>query len=362
MWKIEEDDILKSKYHDGLRGSELLPYIKDRSLPGIQNRIRTLGLYKNHWTKDETDKLKDCYRDRLNIRSIQPFFNNRSILAIETKAERMGLGRYKKQLDWSSEEDDILRDNYLNMGTRELRCLLPQRTAGAINARVHENLKPNFRYRMSSSQRIYRLNERVFSTINNANSYYAGLIASDGCITDNATALVFGNQIRDLKMIESLKKFAGYEGPMQITKDGKYCRLSIHSVRMCEDIIDNFNIVPRKSLILEPPFKLNREQSLYFVRGYIDGDGCIGYYDKNNSLSLQIVGGSFTMMEWFKKILVGDCKYKYICKQKNSNSFHFGILLNKYIGITRELYNLDVPFNMNRKWDKVKALIRSNNG
>ena len=69
---------------------------------------------------------------------------------------------------------------------------------------------------------------------------------------------------------------------------------------MFEGLGNNFNIVPRKSLILRPLNNLTNEFSKNFIRGYVDGDGWI---IKNTNTKRIGILGTKEMLEWIKNIL-----------------------------------------------------------
>ena len=69
------------------------------------------------------------------------------------------------------------------------------------------------------------------------------------------------------------------------------CRLSVCNKHFKEQLI-TLGCVPRKSLILTFPsitiFK-NKELVYDFIRGYVDGDGCLTF-SKNGRLNLSVLG------------------------------------------------------------------------
>jgi len=60
-------------------------------------------------------------------------------------------------------------------------------------------------------------------------------------------------------------------------------------------------IVPKKSLILQPP-KIDKQFYLPFILGYFDGDGSIYYLNKSNIYGLSIEGTK-EMLNWINNLL-----------------------------------------------------------
>jgi hypothetical protein len=71
----------------------------------------------------------------------------------------------------------------------------------------------------------------------------------------------------------------------------KSCRLQIGSMKMALDLM-NHGCIPNKSLILEFPKFLSDNLLPHFIRGYIDGDGCVGFniYEFTDSFTVSVLG------------------------------------------------------------------------
>ena len=124
--------------------------------------------------------------------------------------------------------------------------------------------------------RKYQVNDGYFSTLTLENCYYAGFLAADGCITKNQ--LIVGLSEIDKKWLENFKSSLNAESPIKDRiQKGVYktCYLNITSDVICSDLLNYFNIQPRKSLSYTPPINLIDEQKDCFIMGLIDGDGSI---------------------------------------------------------------------------------------
>lgn len=125
-------------------------------------------------------------------------------------------------------------------------------------------------------------------------SYLLGIFASDGCVHRNGRYVSLGQsgpyakeyleQVRDLVGIG--KVYTSKENPLQHT-------LWINNPEL-SSFLQSHGIVPAKSLILRPsPLWDSWVEKPAFLRGLIDGDGCLGYYratDKCYNFVIHVVG------------------------------------------------------------------------
>jgi len=187
-------------------------------------------------------------------------------------------------------------------------------------------------------KRKYKVNDDFFESPNLVNSYYAGFIAADGCISitkSGAKYLSFGLSIKDKIFLEKFKKEIDYEGPISEypSSTKKFVRMSINSTKVCNDLEKNFNITPRKTFTLIPPNIINEELIDAFICGYIDGDGTIGFcHDyrthKQKKCCISLIG-TFELLSWvlkrFKKIYLPKAK----STENKKPSIHTGGFGNK---------------------------------
>lgn len=134
--------------------------------------------------------------------------------------------------------------------------------------------------------RIYELNHNYFDVIDNSNkAYWLGFLYADGHVSDTG-ALHLQLQGRDIKVLEDLKKSLGYNGPIKLrqVKGKDYYGLRIWSVGICS-ALNKLGINRNKT---KEPNIPDIDEKFYkdFLRGLIDGDGCI--YTKRKEKSKMI--------------------------------------------------------------------------
>ena len=171
--------------------------------------------------------------------------------------------------------------------------------------------------------------DNFFSTPNKLNCYWAGFIAADGNIEERkhrkSNRLSITLSEKDHEHLKRFKNDIGYEGTIKkykskrtIIKGKKYDRKPTVSIRLTsqkliDDLKKNFNIIPRKTFILEPPNITDLDLIFCYIIGYIDGDGHITKRKRDGSL---IVGalGTEELMLWirrsFNEILFSKGKLK----------------------------------------------------
>lgn len=131
----------------------------------------------------------------------------------------------------------------------------------------------------------YSVNEHLFDKIDSANKAYClGLWYADGCNHGKTGEITMELQINDYDVLESINKFIEntrlikiYLSENKLNRKLDTCVMAIHSHYLCEHLSE-LNFVPRKSLILDFPYWMDKELIPYMLRGYIDGDGWVQKY------------------------------------------------------------------------------------
>lgn len=237
------------------------------------------------WTKKEIDLLKNLY-PKVRVKYLVNQFPDRNADTIVVKALSLGLPSAKI---WQFKENEILKKHFAIASREELLILLPKRTWSAIRAqgeRLHLKRKTN--------KPKLEVNERYFCRWTTNMAYILGFILADGCIIKGtykgySDSLKFGVQLRDLDILEKIKK--ELKAKHKISKVRSAVYLSIASQIMVNDL-KKLNISYRKSLREKIP-DVQPKYIRDFIRGIIDGDGSISI-DNKNYPSLSLCGGKNT--------------------------------------------------------------------
>jgi len=303
------------------------------------------------WTEEEVNILRENY-GKMSNRELGNILK-RTTCAVQSRAVNMGISIKKETIPdkWSEEEIQILKCNYKEQDHK----FLSKKLNRSISAIRHMGRK----YNLTSLYNNYSLNEDYFSEINENTLYWAGFIAADGSIsvTKKGYSLNIGLSIKDKVILDRFKKELKYDGPVKIKTSEKICYLYVYSKKIIEDLNNNFNIAPRKTFIyVPPPLPDNLKSS--FAIGLIDGDGHIGI-SKEGYLHISLYG-SFNTVLWFKKFVnqIVDAPNK-IKQQKNS--YAFVIKGKKALKLGEYLNSINVPFRLERKWNKIEECKKLNN-
>jgi hypothetical protein len=246
---------------------------------------------------------------------------------------------------WKDDQVEYLLKNFNAIDQEELQNKLSDYSWNSIKGKASRlGLPAKGKLCRKDSAEV---NHQFFETPNELNSYWAGFIAADGCIT-NGRMQISINKTDEMH----LRKFVdAVEGVINITygKDNTV-RVSVASTQWVEDLQRVFNIGPRKSLTLEPPANLNKRNRLAFITGYIDGDGCWRHGAQSKSgnwkyLILEVVGTD-SFLNWMNDNLVANASIRKV------DTYHvLSASCMRAFEIHNQLWNPGLPL-LDRKWGK----------
>ena len=217
--------------------------------------------------------------------------------------------------------------------------------------------------RTGVGRRKYKLNEHYFDEIDTPNkAYMLGFFYADGSNCKNKSTVVMSLQEEDKEILEKIRLEVGSEKPLEYlnysnkTNGGyKYknqYRLLFFSSHMCS-MLEKYGMVPNKSLVLKFPDKLPENLYSHFIRGYMDGDGCIlKRTEKNKNYAVTIISTK-EFCEKVQEIIkkhVGINSYIYEASNHNQITMVLGVY-GKYqtIKFLNYLYH-DADLYMYRKY------------
>ena len=229
---------------------------------------------------------------------------------------------------------------------------------------VHIYLKKNNRRRCIR----HTFDDSSFSNFTPENCYWAGFIAADGCINKTKTAVRVNLNIKDKLHLVKLLKFTKdenisiTEGIRVISFNKKeytinHCYADINSVKIVKDLCDNFNIVPAKSFILEPPNKIPDHLIRDYIRGYFDGDGSIYWNKSHKTVTFNICSGSGNLLKWISNNIKDQVNYNFsekaLCLRKNGSIYYISQNYNSAKLILDWMYSSSTTeIRLDRKYDR----------
>lgn len=272
---------------------------------------------------------------------------------------------------YTDEENQIIKDN-LHMRFEDVsRLFLPHRTAMAL-----QKHSANMGYESTYFTK-HTKHEDFWEKINMLNSYWAGVLNSDGCLGyyRNSYYVGLGFAAKDLYHLEKFRHDVGADTVKIYERwkksphsDNITCH---HSLRICDckkwhqDLERNFGVVPQKTCRLGPPNMTSVKYKMAFLIGTIDGDGTLGVsktqYDYNR-INIGIVSCGIDYLKWFKETLEYYFPYKYNLDKdrritdtgyengKLKKAKHFGISGYAAGIIIDCLSKIDCIPKLDRKW------------
>jgi len=202
-------------------------------------------------------------------------------------------------------------------------------------------------------KRKYALDHKSFSDVTTNACYWAGFIAADGCVYKHFLKIAL--QKGDFNHLNKFFAFLKSNNKARIR--GTSARFCIRSKQITLDLLKYYNITPKKSLTLLPPNICGIELEKNFIRGYVDGDGCI-YFTPDKGIGISVVGGAKSMIEWIRDVI-----YKRLsidanitltkCKGYDTTYYTINYSRKRAETILKWLYeHVDVNFCLIRKLNK----------
>jgi hypothetical protein len=129
------------------------------------------------------------------------------------------------------------------------------------------------------------LNHSFLDTIGPEQAWLIGLLAADGCIINDKRLCVAQSGDHGLALINYCQQLLEHTGHISTTQP-KLGAASHYLYLPSPNLVEKlaiFGVIPKKTLSYEFPTNLPSELASPFIRGYIDGDGCVGVYKNGGS-------------------------------------------------------------------------------
>jgi len=261
---------------------------------------------------------------------------------------------------WNLEDEEKLRELYPSKNRSEIAEILGK-TPSAITNHAHI-------LGLKKGLKKYQHNENYFDEPDVGNCYWAGVLAADGWVRkvrDNSYYLFLAFKSDDVKHIQKFADDIKYTGNVKIRK-GKYFHTGedkytaiveiCSATRVVEALQRNFNIVRKKSLILQPPNLSDVNHKLAFIKGYLDGDGCIRFDKGRLEVSFT---GTFDVLNWIQSVFdeivppAGKMRAK-ARRRKTRKVSDYKITGARAFAILQKIMILDIP-GLERKWEQLNG-------
>ena len=221
-------------------------------------------------------------------------------------------------------------------------------------------------YEIINQQNRCRLNEKAFDNMQSEEQFYwLGFMYADGNISKEGNRIEVRLSIKDKNHLEKFRKFLNLSTEIRtgVCNDYGFCHLSVRNKHMW-NTLNSLGCTPQKTLTLQFPnisFFKKKENILHFIRGYVDGDGCLTTYLNNTKTSIR-TELSLVGTELFLKSINKLFKNKGYIKNKSSEGWDnkaFDLSFSDVPSrkIARYLYE-NATIYLNRKYEKFLEFCR----
>ena len=264
-----------------------------------------------------------------------------------------------RKIIFTSEQTEQIIDLYVN----EMLSMAKIGERFGVSKTVIRRILDENQITIKQDNHVYKADYRKFQNIDTPEkAYWLGFFAADGNVQvreDRATVRLNIHQ-KDREHLELLRDFMNsnvrivdYINDTGFSSESPtpMCQISFNSVQMAQDFIDH-GVVPKKSLILEPP-KIDSEFYLPYIMGYFDGDGTIYKTNHNTEFTIGFIGSKATI-EWINEVIGLNAKLEQ--RYKDSQTYHIRC------GGTKKPYEILKPIydstevHLKRKFELFKEL------
>ena len=241
-----------------------------------RNKVQARDPRKIKIPKEEYPKIIELYTTRqVNEYQIADQYGV-SQTTINRILRKAGVERYKKI---SQTQVPTIIDEYLKGKSQQQIAEI----YGVEPTNIGYILRVNgVKCKKAGPYRTYKLDEHSFDDIDSERkAYVLGLLYADGN-NSNGKSVKISLVEYDKELLEEVKTIFGTDKPLIINDRSRenrrnMCILDINS-RHVSEMFEKYGVVPNKTFKLMFPEFLREDLIRHFIRGYFDGDGCIGIY------------------------------------------------------------------------------------
>lgn len=234
---------------------------------------KIVGLYKEGLSQPEIASMYDC-----SVSTISAILKNTNT---ET---RLGGSKNTKQ--------DVLRMHEMYKSGKLLQEIADK--FNTTRATVSKLLK---KHGFEVDRFKYHFNEHYFDQIDSQDkAYILGLLWADGHNRVDKGGVILELQEDDKELLEKINCITENERPLRKVPlndknpSWKNQYNLLWQSKHLSNVLNQYGMCQRKSLVLKFPDWIDEELYPHFIRGYIDGDGCVCYMKQNHRIQVSMVG------------------------------------------------------------------------
>lgn len=211
----------------------------------------------------------------------------------------------------------------------------------------------------------YSFNENFFGVIDTEEkAYWLGFLYADGYVSEKKSNIELGLKEGDIGHLEkfktSLNSNHNFTRHKRILKGKEFIgyRITLNSKILKADLIAKGCVVRKSLIITFPTYDIvPKEFVRHFIRGCIDGDGCI--YKKNGGLCIEMCGTIEFLDKYMEEINLHKNNIHLMHKERiNSNAFKVSYSGPYAIHIINYIYK-DATVYLDRKYELAKTVLPS---
>lgn len=193
-------------------------------------------------------------------------------------------------------------------------------------------------------------------------AYAIGLITTDGNLSPDKRHIILVS--KDIQLLRTFKKCLGLKNKIGWRKGGYTNKKDYHCVQFGNVVFYNWlldiGLTPNKTMTIGA-LKIPDKYFLNFLRGHLDGDGCIRkfmdpVYPNSQRLYVSFNSASFGHIKWIQKKIKNLLKINGFIR-KNGTIFCVSYAKKESIKLLSRLYpNKNVPF-LKRKYKIAKQFL-----
>lgn len=224
----------------------------------------------------------------------------------------------------------------------------------------------------------YVYDATYFDELTLENCYWAGILQTDGCLLRNSRTgyltIVWGCAAKDKPLMELFKRHINSTHPIHMQQ--KKCALSTVDTEklhpQCKIVFEgahqwaaslkrHFGFDHNKTLRTLPPKLPSLKHRLAFLKGLVDGDGCITQDGTNKGISFSFCGVNREIVQWVKDTvdsleLPSLSNRDASVAQREDESCHYYRISGLTAAILHQiLYRLPTP-HLARKYENPKVM------
>ena len=244
---------------------------------------------------------------------------------------------------WTKEEEELLKVAWETYSMEDLLKSFPNRTYQKILLHAQQKGYKNINYR----GRKTNLEFLDLKKITPKNAYWWGFIMADGHLSKTNSLMISLKNV-DKTHLEKLSKHIN----STIRENNGFCFLSANDKKLISECKDILHMEHTSKTYFPPVLNIFEDFFIYFLIGFIDGDGCLWLNKNYPQLKIELYKTWLDNLNYFKEIL--KTKYnienvKVEISKKDTAVLKIG---NRWDIIKISEYCKDVDY-LERKWDKI---------